>query len=169
MAGKEIRAGKAFVEIMLRDKLQAGLKRAAAQLRAFARLTSTIGAGLTAASGSILGPLTAAVSQFTRVGDDVQKMADRTGMSAEAESQLAHAAELSGTSVEILETGIRKMQRTLGDAAMGGVRSGSRIVPTRPCHLVRDSPCSPVSDSSLPELTHDHSPPRRPHPVHFHA
>ena len=37
MAGREIRAGKAFVEITLRDKLQAGLKKAAAQLKALRR------------------------------------------------------------------------------------------------------------------------------------
>ena len=44
MAGKEVRAGKAFVEIVLRDRLAAGLNRAAAQLRGFATMTSAIGA-----------------------------------------------------------------------------------------------------------------------------
>ena len=92
MAGKEIRAGKAFVEILLRNNLQAGLKRAAKQLRAFATLTSTIGVGLSGASAAILGPIGAAVQQFSEVGESVKKMALRTGMSTEAISELSHAA-----------------------------------------------------------------------------
>ena len=119
MAGREIKAGKAFVEITLRNGLQAGLKRAAAQLRAFASVTSAVGAGLTAASGAILGPLTAAVNVFSDLGDAVHKMAARTGMSAEAVSELAHAAGLSGTNIPTLETGVRRMQQTIGEAAMG--------------------------------------------------
>ena len=43
--GKEVRAGKAFVELVLRDKLQAGLRRAASRLRAFAGVASSIGGG----------------------------------------------------------------------------------------------------------------------------
>jgi len=127
MAGKEIRAGKAFVEITLRNQLEAGLKRAAAQLRTFGKFTSTLGAGLVGASGAILGPLAAAVSQFSNVGDAVEKMAARTGMSAEAVSQLGHAANLSGTTVETLETGVRKMQQTLGDAAMGSSQASEAL------------------------------------------
>jgi phage-related protein len=119
MAGKEVRAGKAFVEITLRDHLQAGLNRAAARLRAFASVTSSIGAGLTGASAAILGPLAAAVKQFSDTGDAVEKMAARTGLSAEAVSELGHAANLSGTDIGTLETGIRRMQQTVADAAGG--------------------------------------------------
>ncbi|RMF73571.1 MAG: hypothetical protein D6744_15445, partial [Planctomycetota bacterium] len=119
MAGKEVRAGKAFVEITLRDKLQAGLNRAAARLRSFAAVTSGIGAGLVGASAAILGPLAAAVKQFSSAGDAVHKMAARTGLSAEAISELGHAANLSGTNMQTLETGVRRMQQTIGEAASG--------------------------------------------------
>ena len=120
MAGKEIRAGKAFVEILLRNNLQAGLKRAAKQLRAFATLTSTIGVGLSGASAAILGPIGAAVQQFSEVGESVKKMALRTGMSTEAISELSHAASVSGTDLDAMEAGMRKMHDTVIDAARGG-------------------------------------------------
>ena len=42
MSSKEVRAGRAFVEIALRDNLEAGLKQAASQLRAFAATTAAI-------------------------------------------------------------------------------------------------------------------------------
>jgi hypothetical protein len=119
MAGKEVRAGKAFVEIVLRDQLAAGLKRAAAQLRGFATLTGAIGAGLTASSGAILGPLAAAISQFSSIGSAVADMSARTGMSAEGLTALGYAASMTGASLEDVEKGIRKMQQNIADAASG--------------------------------------------------
>ena len=123
MAGKEIRAGKAFVEILLRNNLQAGLKRAAKQLRAFATLTSTIGVGLSGASASILGPIGAAVQQFSDFGESVKKMALRTGMSAEAITELGHAATVSGTGLEAMEAPAHAPD---AGSTLGRGRSGSR-------------------------------------------
>lgn len=117
--GNEIRAGNAYVEIALRNRLEAGLRRVASQLSTFARLSTTIGSGLTAGSAGILAPLAAAVTQFSGVGDAVEKMAARTGLSAEAVSELGHAADLSGTSIQTLESGFRRMQATVVDAASG--------------------------------------------------
>ncbi len=119
MAGKEVRAGKAFVEIVLRDRLAAGLNRAAAQLRGFATMTSAIGAGLTATSGAILGPLAAAVSQFSSIGSAVADMGARTGMSAEGLTALGYAASMTGSSMEDVEKGVRKMQQAVVDASNG--------------------------------------------------
>ena len=94
--GQAVRAGRAFVEIVLRNKVKQGLDQVAKQLGAFGKVTAAIGAGLTAASASIIGPLAAAVSHFSDAGDAVDKMAARTGLSTEAVSELAHAADLSG-------------------------------------------------------------------------
>ena len=48
MSGREVRAGKAFVEIALRDRLEAGLKRISARLRGFAAGVGAIGRPLLA-------------------------------------------------------------------------------------------------------------------------
>lgn len=119
MAGKEVKAGKAFVEIMLRDDLQAGLNRASKRLKSFGTTVAVMGAALGGVSAGILAPLAAAVTQFSSTGDEVQKMAARTGLSAEAVSELSHAANLSGTDLGAFEKGVRRMQRTIVDAAGG--------------------------------------------------
>src|SRR5690606_38248211 len=61
----------------------------------------------------------ALVSKTAEAGDEVQKMALRTGFSTEALSEYKHAAELSGTSLDSLERGVKRMQRTLLDAEKG--------------------------------------------------
>ena len=57
MAGRnQIRAGKAYVEIALKDKVRGGLRRVAARLRAFGSTVGAIGAGLAGAGTAIAGP-----------------------------------------------------------------------------------------------------------------
>jgi len=46
-------------------------------------------------------------------------MAKRTGLSTEAVSRLSHAAQLSGTSLEGLEVGLKRMSRVILDAKQG--------------------------------------------------
>lgn len=119
MGSREVRAGRAFVEIVARDGLSAGLARAAATLRGFSGMVAGLGAAVTGVTGTIFGGLAAAVQQFSSAGDAIEKMAGRTGLSAEAVSELAYAADLSGTNVEDLEKGVRKMQQTIAAARDG--------------------------------------------------
>ncbi|HEX5446501.1 MAG TPA: hypothetical protein VFW87_21970, partial [Pirellulales bacterium] len=66
------------------------------------------------AAGAAIGGV--ALRAFMSTGDELDKMRQRTGFSVEALSELRHAADQSGASIEDLETGIRKMQRELGKA-----------------------------------------------------
>ena len=63
--------------------------------------------------------LYALVQKTATAGDEIQKMALRTGFSTESLSELRHAADLSGTSLESLETGVKRMQRSIYDAERG--------------------------------------------------
>jgi hypothetical protein len=63
-------------------------------------------AGITAAIGS-------SVRAYGAAGDQIQKMALRTGFSTTALSELKHAAEQSGTSLEKLEAAVMKSNRLL--------------------------------------------------------
>lgn len=114
-----IRAGRAFVELGVSDKLTAGLKRARARLQAFGATLRGIGTRFSLLGVSILAPLAKAVSAFKSTGDSIAKMARRTGVSVEALSEMGFAAEQSGSSLETLEGGLRRMQRTVGDAISG--------------------------------------------------
>lgn len=118
-SGKDVRAGKAHVELGVRDRLQAGLKRAQARLKKFAAGISAVGAATGAVGSAILAPFAAALPTFLSVGDAMGKMSARTGVSVEALSQLKHAAEQSGSSVDGLEKGFRGMARFSFDLERG--------------------------------------------------
>ena len=115
-----IRAGRAFVELFADDsKLVRGLKRASAKLKAFGESVRNMGLKLAGLGVAIATPLLASSKVFASMGDALVKMSARTGFSVETLSELGFAADLSGASMEVLENGIRKMQRTILDAATG--------------------------------------------------
>lgn len=120
MTAQGVRAGKAYVELFADNThLQAGLRKAQAQLRAFASAMTGIGAGLVAAGAGILAPIGLAVQRFTATGDALDKMAARTGLSVEALSRLSIAADYSGAAMEDVETAIRKSGQAF-EKAYGG-------------------------------------------------
>jgi len=114
-----IRAGRAFVELGVSDKLTAGLRRAQKQLEAFGAGLRSIGTRLAGIGAAAITGLLGTAKVFSDMGDVLDKMSIRTGVSVEALSELAYAAELSGADLETLESGVRIMQRTLGEAAQG--------------------------------------------------
>ncbi len=73
-----------------------------------------IGVAMTAVGAAILTTAALSVKQFASMGDEVHKMALRTGFSTEALSELRHAAQLSGTSL----AGVEKASRTLSGAIL---------------------------------------------------
>jgi len=120
MAGSRgIRAGRAFVELGVSDKLSAGLRRAQRRLQAFGAGVRQVGLRLVAAGAAALAPLGLAVRIFAKAGDELEKMSRRTGVSVEALSELAFAAEQSGADLETLEKGVRTMQRAVNDLGRG--------------------------------------------------
>lgn len=115
-----IKAGRAYVEAFLdSSKLDKGLQDIRGNLNGFAKQVAAIGGGFLAMGTAIIGPMAAAVKQFADVGSQLDDMAQRTGVSAGALSELSFAAEMSGTSLESLENGLRKMQKSIVDAGSG--------------------------------------------------
>lgn len=114
-----IRAGNAFVELGMDDKLTAGLKRAQKQLMAFGASVRAAGTAMLGLSAGIVGPLLAASRVFVTAGDKLDKMSKRTGVSVEALSELGFAASQSGSDIDDLEKGLKRMVRTISDAGDG--------------------------------------------------
>jgi len=101
-------------------KLTSGLASAGTSIKN--GLTKAAKAGALAIVGmttAVYSFAAASLTAFAKAGDDIGKMATRTGMSAEALSQLKHAAELSGTSLEDFYTGYRGMSRKIEAANEG--------------------------------------------------
>ena len=116
---KGIRAGRAFVEVGVSDKLAAGLRRAQRRLKAFGAGVQQIGTRIAGLGVIAAAPLAVTLKVFSSAGDQLDKMSKRTGVSVEALSELGFAAEQSGTNLETFEKGVRTMQRTVGDAEQG--------------------------------------------------
>jgi hypothetical protein len=114
-----IKAGRAYVEVSLHDRLAKGLKAAQARLEAFGSAVRNVGLGLAGVGTAALAALGSTAWSFASMGDALDDMAKRTGFSVEALSTLQFAAGRSGTSLEDLEKGVRRMQGTLLDAEQG--------------------------------------------------
>lgn len=121
MAARQgIRAGRAFVELFADDsQLVRGLRRAEKKLKAFGASIRKLGLVVAGIGTAILTPLAASVRLFTTLGDQTAKMAQRTGLSVEALSELRFAASQAGIDLETLENTVRRMQRSISDAGRG--------------------------------------------------
>jgi TP901 family phage tail tape measure protein len=117
---KGIRAGKAYVEIGTEESgLSRGLQLAEAKLKAFGSKVSALGQSFGLLGSAITAPLLGAAKLFADAGSELADMSARTGLSVEALSELKYAAEQTGSDLNAVEAGVRKMQKTLGAAAQG--------------------------------------------------
>lgn len=115
------------------SKLTLDRSKFSASVKAVGKQTKTLGgwvkknAGQFKAMGLAIAAMgTAAIAVFTKmvkkyveVGDWIDKMSKRTGMSATALSELAYAADISGASLNDVEKGVKRMARTIIDANRG--------------------------------------------------
>ncbi len=119
--GSDIRAGRAFVEVYADDsKLRRGLANASRQLKQFGEDVSSLGTKFMALGAGIVSPLLAATKQFMSIGSQLVDMSARTGMTTNALSELGYAAGQTGAGIEEVEKSVRKMQKTIAEAATGG-------------------------------------------------
>jgi hypothetical protein len=115
-----IRAGRAYVELFADDsKLIRGLNAASAKIKAFGAGIQSLGTKMLAAGTAIAAPLAIAVKSFSSMGDAVAKMSKRTGVAVETLSAWGFAAERAGADIAAVETGIKRMQRTINDSVTG--------------------------------------------------
>jgi len=112
--------GRAIIEILLdSNKLNKQLKAVEDNFKRVGANIVKAGAGFTAFGAALVAPLIAATKSFVDFGDTVDKIAARTGASAEFISALGFAAEQSGADIQTLEKAIVGQQRTLNDMNQG--------------------------------------------------
>lgn len=110
-SSREVRAGKAFVELGVKDKFTGQLDKISKKFTAIGAGLTKAGAGMAAVSVGILAPLGAASKLFADAGSEIFDVSKRTGVAAERLSTLKYAAEQSGATLEDLEKSIRFMQK----------------------------------------------------------
>ncbi len=116
----DIQAGRAFVSLYVDNSaLVRGLLQAKQRLQNFGKSIASLGTIVASTGAAITGSIIGAVTQFAGMGDDLNKMAARTGVATDALSELGFAAEQSGASLDAVEKGIKKMQTVIGGANAG--------------------------------------------------
>ncbi len=118
-----IRAGKAFVELVMSDKFSASLKSAQKRLQEFGESTKEIGKQISLVSGVVATSLLAAAKVYANIGSQLNDSSIRTGASVEALSELQYAASLAGVSTEALEKSYRNLGKTLVAAQEGALEA----------------------------------------------
>lgn len=120
-----IRAGRAYLELFAdKSKLVRTLKSAARDVQKWGATAVTAGKVIGAAGAGIVTPMLGMAKSFADAGGALLDMSQRTGASVEELSTLKYAAEQSGSSIEELESGMRKTQKVVADAA-GGSKSAA--------------------------------------------
>jgi hypothetical protein len=109
------------------SQLTATLKNVEKKFQAFGSMVSGWGKGMLAAGAAITAPLLAAAKLTGSMGEEFGNMAKRTGVSVEALSGLAYVASQTGTSIETVEGGMRKMQKALAEAANGSKQANEAL------------------------------------------
>ncbi len=118
------------------------------------------GIQLTVAGAALTGTVMASARAYAQASDSIGNMSIRTGIAVEALSELEYATAVSGSSLEMFEHGVRRMQNTLGAAAAGSKeaqRTFARLgIPMREFSmLAADKQFEVVADAiaSLPNPT----------------
>lgn len=120
MSAQGIRAGRAYVELGTNDsKLKAGLQAAQDKLKSWGKSAAIAGGAMSGVGAAVLGPMLGATAVFASSGDELSKMADKTGASVESLSELRHAANQSAVDFKQLGSAMNKQQRNLAEAAAG--------------------------------------------------
>ena len=79
----------------------------------------TLGKSYAILGGVIAGTFAGSVTSFMKTGDELHKMALRTGMSVEALDRLGYIANLSGNSLKDVENMLRRQTITMNEARDG--------------------------------------------------
>jgi len=111
--------GDAKLTISAEDKTQEAFNKVNKSSQNMAANFKKAGVAITAVGVGLVLALGKMVNSYSKAGDEVAKMAKRTGFATETLSELRHVAELSGTELGSIEKAIKKMSKTIIDADRG--------------------------------------------------
>ena len=120
MSADGVKAGRAYVELSVKDRLSKGLTEAKERLAGWATGLSLAGAAIQGGSLAMLGALGAAASRFADQGSQFNDMSAATGVGVEALSGLAYAAKQTGVDVGALQGAFKGLAKFTGNVAAGG-------------------------------------------------
>jgi len=113
-------AGDVKFTVKLDDKnFNAKMTQVGQRADALSKKFKTMGKVMVGVGIAMAAALGAAVTAYVKAGDEVHKMALRTGFATEALSELRHVAMLAGADLSAIEKATKKMSKTITDAGYG--------------------------------------------------
>lgn len=100
-------------------QFQAGLKSAQTSAERFSKALKTSMAAAAATAAAALGGIAVGVRNAMKSADELSKMAQKIGIPTEELSKLKYAADMSGVSLQGLQTAVGRLSRNMNDAASG--------------------------------------------------
>jgi hypothetical protein len=119
MSADGVKAGRAYVELSVKDRLTKGLAQAKERLAGWAKGLALTGTAIQAGSASVLTALGAAVHHFADQGSRLNDMSVATGVSVETLSGLGYAAQQTGVDLGSLQGGLKGLAKFTGNVAAG--------------------------------------------------
>lgn len=104
---------------------RAGTRELKKDYAVLTRASDAVGRGMALMGAAGTAAMGLLIRSAAQLGDELQKTSKRTGLSVEALSEWAHAAELSDTNLQGLEKGLKRMARIINDAR-NGLQSAQR-------------------------------------------
>jgi hypothetical protein len=100
--------------------MERGLSSAQKRIKAFRTSINQIGKRMMVAGAAVVGAVGLIVKNYAKAGDEVHKMALRTGFATETLSELRYASQICGADLGALEKGVKRMSKTINDATKAG-------------------------------------------------
>lgn len=122
-----VRAGAAFIELTLTDKVTKGLQDASKRLREFGAGVGQVGVAVSAVGVVLSAPFVAGARAFAQTGSAVTDLSRRLGIGAEAVTSFGYAAKQSGTDIDTVEKGLIKIQKETAEAADGNKEAAKTL------------------------------------------
>lgn len=107
---------KLTVVIKAKDVYTKTMAMATKAIKKFGRVAKTVFKAGVIAATAFTTALILMTKKTANLGDEFQKMSLRTGVSTQALSELKHAAEISGASIEDVEKGLKTLSKRMLDA-----------------------------------------------------
>jgi len=111
--------GKIQIEIKAKDDASAKMAKIGKSAEGMGKKFKTMGKVMVGVGLALAAALSAAVISYAKMGDEVAKMAKRTGLGVEMLSELRHVAGLTGADLSSVEKATKRMAKTIVDASEG--------------------------------------------------
>lgn len=127
MSTSAVKAGRAYVELSVKDRMSRGLDDARARFMAWGTSLTVMGTAVLATSAGIFSALGSAVNAYESYGSSLNDLSNSTGVAVEDLSALQYAAKLNGISTGQLTTGLKGLIKFTGGVASGSKKAAQTL------------------------------------------